>query len=176
MASLPQPDNRLYLGRGGSGKSTLARRHSDRFDRVLLVMPDESERVAGSWRFTRDRRELVERCAARAGASRSPPSSTSISGSGSMKRRGTRASVSSSGRRSDATSSADRSKAPCLSPSICGWPDDIGGCGCLLAASAPLPFVQIFERTYPARASSTAPRRTTCNGIAPGRARSGRTD
>ncbi len=60
MASLPQPDNRLYLGRGGSGKSTLARRHSDKFDRVLLVMPDESERVAGSWRFTRDRRELVE--------------------------------------------------------------------------------------------------------------------
>jgi hypothetical protein len=43
MSPLKRPDNRLYLGRGGSGKSTIARRHAEEFDRVLLLLPDESE-------------------------------------------------------------------------------------------------------------------------------------
>ncbi len=57
--SLPQPDNRLYLGAGGSGKTTLALRHAERFDRVLFVQPDESER--SPYPPTRDRAELVKR-------------------------------------------------------------------------------------------------------------------
>ncbi len=61
MPSLPRPDNRLYLGRGGSGKSTLARRHADEFDRVLLVLPDESEPIPRGWTVTRDRADLVKR-------------------------------------------------------------------------------------------------------------------
>ncbi len=57
--ALPQPDNRLYLGAGGSGKTTLALAHAEKFDRVLQVLPDDSERPAPSFELARDRRELV---------------------------------------------------------------------------------------------------------------------
>lgn len=57
MRSLPQPDNRLYLGRGGSGKTTLALQHATKFPRVLLVLPDDSERAP--YPATANRRELI---------------------------------------------------------------------------------------------------------------------
>jgi hypothetical protein len=60
MTSLPRPDNRLYFGRGGSGKSTLSREHARDFPRVLLVLPDDSERAPARYKATRDPAELIK--------------------------------------------------------------------------------------------------------------------
>jgi hypothetical protein len=59
MQSLPRPDNRLYLGRGGSGKTTLALRHAEAYPRVLLLLPDDSERAPRGYAVTSDRAGLV---------------------------------------------------------------------------------------------------------------------
>lgn len=65
MSSLPHPDNRLYLGAGGSGKTTLAMEHARRFNRVLLVLPDDSEGAPAGFVATRDRARLCELMLAR---------------------------------------------------------------------------------------------------------------
>lgn len=56
--SLPRPHNALYLGAGGSGKTTLATQHALRFDRVLMILPDDSE--GAPLPVARDRRALIE--------------------------------------------------------------------------------------------------------------------
>lgn len=60
MKPLPQPDNRLYLGRGGSGKTTLALDHAGAAPRLLIVTPndDEAPRLPVEI-VTRDRRALI---------------------------------------------------------------------------------------------------------------------
>lgn len=60
MSSLKRPDNRLYFGRGGSGKTTLALQHAGEFPRVLLVRPDDSERLPARYSVTRDPAQLIQ--------------------------------------------------------------------------------------------------------------------
>lgn len=59
MRSLPQPDNRLYLGKGGSGKTTLALAHSWAFERVVVCDPNGEDMHARNAAVTDDRAQLV---------------------------------------------------------------------------------------------------------------------
>lgn len=60
MQSLPEPDNRIYIGVGGSGKSTLARAQAARFPRVIVCDPNgETDNAAWCDVVTSNRAELV---------------------------------------------------------------------------------------------------------------------
>jgi hypothetical protein len=65
MQSLPQPDNRLYLGKGGSGKTTLALCHSHDFARVIICNPNAEDQHEEGADVTDDRAELVQLAAQR---------------------------------------------------------------------------------------------------------------
>ncbi len=64
MRSLPQPDNRCYIGVGGSGKTTLALHHADQFARVIICDPNAETAYARFGRVLEDRAELVRAAAA----------------------------------------------------------------------------------------------------------------
>jgi hypothetical protein len=57
--SLPQPDNRAYLGTGGSGKTTLALAQSWEFERVIIVDPNGEDAHAEGAIVTDDPGELA---------------------------------------------------------------------------------------------------------------------